>query len=135
MGLLTLRPARGKYASSDSPVVADLDALTAEPIHFKFQGNKHTIYPFTQVQFLRVMNRYSDIVNRVQEKKLDREERNQLYADLFGQCCATIGRREVDMMTDPQIGALMQLIIDSVTGRIQGEAGKDQKKKVNTPLT
>lgn len=127
MGILNFKPTRGKYADDSAPVIADLDALVAEPVHFKWQGNKHTIKPFSQKQFLMVMNRYSKIINEVHDSKMSRTEQLSMFADLFSECCDTIALKEVEQMTDAQIGALMQLIIDSVTGRIHG----DSKKKVN----
>ena len=131
MGLLTFRPARGKYADDSAPVIADLDALIAEPVNFKWQGKKHTIKPFSQKQFLMAMNSYSKILNATKENKLTYEEQLDLYADLFGQCCDTITRKDVELMTSAQIVALMTLITETVTGKIHG----DSKKKVNPSPT
>lgn len=118
-----------KYAPVDAPVIADLDAILAEPVYFKWDGKNHAIKPMATKQYLKVLDKYSDLfsMNKAEAKPTEQELING-FGDLFSMCIDTIGRAEVAQMSPVQVGAIMQLIIESITGKVQGETVKKKVK-------
>ena len=53
-----------------------------------------------------------------------------VYLGIFSSVCETIGKKEIESMTQAQAGALLQIILDCVVGRAQVEnAALIEKKK------
>lgn len=130
MGILDFKTARAKkYAPIDAPVIADLDAILADPVYFKWDGKNHAIKPMSTKQYLRVLDKYSDLfsMNKAESKPTEEELQNG-FGDLFSMCIDTIGRKEVARMTPVQVGAIMQLIIEAITGKAQADTVKKKVK-------
>lgn len=115
-------PARQKHTAD---LVADLDAMVSEAIAFKLHGKQHIVKPISLEEFLKYTNAYSQIWNSTDEKKkLTNEQFIEMYHQLFSSVCDTITVDDIKKMSQAQVGALFQLISDTVTGK----AHVDQKK-------
>ena len=128
MGVFSLKPTR---KVENVQVVADLDKLIAEPIAFRWNGKVHTIKPLTTKQFFKVTQELAEVDLMARKVKEDRdsvtaERLMEMYANLFASVCDTIGKREVAEMQQAQIGALLNLVIECVTGKVHAS---DEKKK------
>lgn len=119
---MKLWPTRQKHTAD---LVADLDAMVSEAIAFKLHGKQHIVKPISLEEFLKYTNAYSQIWNSTDEKKkLTNEQFIEMYHQLFSSVCDTITIDDIKRMSQAQVGALFQLISDTVTGK----AHVDQKK-------
>lgn len=121
-------PSVAPGGNSPGPI-SDLDALIQEPIPFKLKGKIHFIEPITTEVFFKTVNRLEamDRLKTVAEDVTVDVIINAYY-QLFASICKTITMDDVRGMSQPQCLALLQLVIDSITGRAQAEA-EDVKKK------
>lgn len=117
MGLLNLKPARTQHTESVDPII-DLDALIAEPVAFRWQGKTHLVRPMDTKTFFKITNEMSRIQSMI-GKDHSNEQVVEAYARVFGTVCDTITKRDVYNMTQAQVGALFQMIMDCVSGRAQ----------------
>jgi len=120
-------PARISY--DDVKVVADLDRMISDPVGFRFQGKIHVIKPMTQEVFLRAASAFAKMDQMRKDPVYDPEKLIAVYVDLFNKVCDTIGENEIRSMTDAQRGAVVQQIVDCITGR--AHADEDKKKTQN----
>lgn len=118
MGLLNLKPARSKAMPSGDPVV-DLDALIAEPVTFRFEGKTHVVQPIDTRTYLAVTNELIKIQGLLKSEKAEKKEVIESYAAIFSAVCETISIKDVERMTLAQTGALLQMIMECVSGRAQ----------------
>lgn len=130
MGILSFKPTRSKFAPPDAPMVADLDALVGETVYFRYQGKGHPISPMSTEEYFRLMNKYSSFVMLTKNKTIIYDEFVDGLTEIFAIACPTIGREQVEAMTPNQRGSLLQLVIDFVNARVQGDTAK---KKVTVP--
>ena len=117
---------------STAQVVSDLDALVAEPIAFRFKGRVHEIKPISTLELLKFTNAFA-ILQGLNEKSgtVSVEELVTAYAEVIGSVCPTITREHVQEMTQAQVGALFQLVMDSVTGKAHAAPGVSGEEKKN----
>lgn len=124
-----LRPARDAY--DEVKVVADLDRMISDPVGFRFQGKVHVIKPMTQEVFLKTASAFAKMDQMRKDPVHDVDKLISVYVELFSRCCDTIGVKEVRAMTDSQKGAIVQQIVDCITGRAHVD---DSKKKLQNKL-
>jgi len=110
-------------------VVADLDALVNEDIAFKLGGKTYTIKPLSAGEAFVVWNNLSKLDQLRAKNEVSYSELLAFYADLFKSVCPEITRKHVEDMSQTQCAALLQLILDTVTGRVFS----DGKKKLLNP--
>lgn len=127
--MLKFLPARDQ-AKDDRPVIVDLDKLTADPQIFRWGGRVHQIKPIDTRTFFILMEKISGL-DGIAKDGVSKEEFVDAYAGVFSAVCDTIDRKDVERMTTPQRGALLQFILDCVRGRAQAD-GVGEKKKTLT---
>lgn len=121
-------PARQKHKAE---LIADLDALVSLPVSFILHGKEHVIKPVALEEFLKYTNAYAQLWNSQDEnKKLSNDQLIEIYENLFSSVCETITKEDIKKMTQAQVGALFQLISDTVTGKTH----VDQKKTLQNMM-
>lgn len=105
-------------------VVTDLDRLISEPVGFMLHGQVRRIKPLTQENFLYMVNELAALDMLRSEKERNPEKIRAAYMALFKKACEPITDEDLKRMTDAQIGALVQQIIECVTGRAQASGEK-----------
>lgn len=132
MGLASFLRKYKTQIPDDVTIVADLDRLISAPIYFKLQGKTHQLEPITVERFLELMQGMNvmDILRQKHAKgdTVSKEELYAGYSEVFKAMCKTVGRAEVNQMTESQIGALFQLVLNCVTGKAYVE--ETQKKNI-----
>lgn len=123
------RPARPS-SHGDTQVVSDLDAICVKPVAIQWQGRTHVLKPITTAEFLRASEAMAkmDALTKKDKDQIKLDELVDAYANVIASVCDTITRKDVLKMSQAQVGALIQVIIDHVTGRIHAE-----KKSPQTP--
>jgi len=119
------KPVRDKHVG-DVEVVADLDALISDDIAFRFGGKTYKIKPLEAGEAFIVWQNLSKLEGLTKRDEVTFTEVLDFYTDLFSSVCPEIKRSDVEQMSQPQCAALLQLILDTVTGRVFSES----KKKV-----
>lgn len=119
-----LWPARQKH---DADLVADLDALINDPVKFKLHGKTCEIKPLNTEEFFRFSNAYAKLMNAY-DNNTPAKDLVHAYTDLFSGICTNVTEKDVENMTTAQVGALFQLIIETVTGRVNVDQKKTMEK-------
>lgn len=109
---------------------ADLDALVDSGASFRFRGKIYKLKPIDAGTFMSFMNRWAELQELLQKDKLEGDEAMVSSVNIIQSVCdieEDLIRKE---MTVAQTGAVIQLIVDSVQGKIE-------KKKIplREPLT
>jgi hypothetical protein len=115
------KPARSKV---EVKVLVDLDRLISESVGFMLHGEVRRIKPITQETFLYVINELAALDLMRQGKVSSLEELRVAYLALFKKACEPFNDDDLKKMTDAQIGALVQKIIDCVRGTAQASGEK-----------
>lgn len=128
-----------KPVETTAQVVSDLDALVAEPIAFRFQGKLHEIKPISTLELLRFTNAFAQLQQLNQKSDtISVDELIDAYTSVISSVCPTITREHVKDMTQAQVSALFQLVMDSVVGKAHAQPGigsEDAKKKQSSDQT
>jgi len=122
---------RGSAAGSEAKLVSDLDRMIAESIAFKLHGKVHRINPITVEEFYRFTKAFS-IVSGMKPDSLSPAETLTMYHEVISSVAPTVTKKDIEDMTQAQVGALLQLVIEAVTGKAYTEvapAHSDEKKK------
>jgi hypothetical protein len=127
MSLFKLKPTREKFDEQQVSVVADIDAILTKPVAFRFNGKLHYIKPVSTREYLKVTEIFAKMDSMGANGAPDVSSLVDVYSELFSSLCETISKKDVMEMTQSQIGALLQLVIEHVTGRIE-------KKKIVTRM-
>lgn len=115
-------PAKAQYSMPfDGTLVSDLDKMVAEPVPFKWRGEIHFLKPITTKEFMQVSEGMAYLDKCMKEGKFNPHDLVKGYARVFSSMCDTIGLKEVEDMTQAQIGALYNLVLETVTGKIHAE--------------
>lgn len=129
---MKLWPARTQ-AKQVEPV-CDLDAILAEPVAFRWNGTIHYLKPMQLDEFLKYSNAQSKLMAEVSsETKLDPNTLIQRYHAVISSVCDTISVEDIKSMSQAQVAALYQLVIDLVTGQVV-VPGDSKKKRLKLPL-
>lgn len=114
--------------------IADLDAIVAEAVPFKFQGKVHFIKPITLREFLRFTQANAVFLERLKsETAMTADQLASEYEAVIQSVCDTITKRHILEMEQAQVAALYQLIIDTVTGQVSTPE-ESKKKRMRLPL-
>lgn len=114
----------------EAQVVSDLDAMIAHPIAFRLHGKIHHIKPISVKEFYAFTNAIASIGSLEKQEKVTTAQVIDLYTRIICSVCESITRKDVEMMTQAQCGALLSLIVEAVTGKAHVEPGQvDEKKK------
>ena len=124
--LFSLRPNRDNNKAAQAHVVADIDAIDVKPVAFKWADKIHVLRPITTKEYLKVTETFAKMERLSKEGGYTCDELVDVYAELLASLCDTITRADIMRMTQAQVGAVLQLIIDHVTGRVE-------KKKMTAP--
>lgn len=112
---------------SQAKVIADLDALISEPIAFKFGGRVHLIQPIQTSEFFVITNKLAKMDLLRAKSEISKEELLKAYEDVICSACKTIKPKDIASMTQTQLAAIFQLILDCLTGKAYIES-EDEKK-------
>lgn len=107
----------------------DLDALITESVKFKFKGNTYEIKPIALDSFMKFNNAWFDLQQMIKENRVNEDESMDVSVSLIKSVCDNLPEELIRKeMTVAQIGCLVQLIVETVTGRDTDE--DSIKKKV-----
>ena len=114
-------------------VVADLDALIEDDVHFKLHGKVHVIKPISSQEFLVFTNNLAKLYEMQEKEKITARELIERYFALVNSICKTVTIEDIENMNQNQIGAMFQLILDSVGGKAQAKAKDILEMEKKTP--
>lgn len=115
-GNFRFRPAR---EAATEQVVADLDSLIVKPTPFRFNGKIHHIKPISTEVFFSIVNEIAHMETLRKKDDITAEELIDGYTRLIGSACDTIKRHDIENMTQAQVGALLQLVLDVVSANTE----------------
>jgi len=120
--------------ASQGPI-ADLDAIVAEAVPFKFQGRVHFIKPITLREFLKFTQANSEFHQRLSsDGAITSDQLADEYEKVIGSVCDTIKKKHILQMEQAQVAALYQLVIDAVTGQVKTPEDEGKKKRLRIPI-
>lgn len=122
MGLFSVKPTRNEHQEVN--LIADLDALVADPTAFRFKGRTHVIKPITTKEFYKYLTASLRVVNVLKDPKATKDEVIESAHAVIASVCDSITAVDVENMTHPQITALLNLVIETVSGKSQVEKKK-----------
>lgn len=109
-------------------VVADLDAMIAEPVAFRFQGKTHLIRPVSTVELLKYAQAGERVKTVMKDSDASKDEVIDSAFQVIASVCDTIRRKDMEAMTQPQVGALLNLVVECVTGKVYARVDSEKKK-------
>ncbi len=131
MGVFKLRPARPEVK-----VIADIDEIISQPIGFRFNGRIYTIQPISTRVFVHVAQELQSFTQLLKKKETEEITEDEIYNSYYRwvkSVCPEISQADIRKMTVAQLNALMNLIIEHMTGRTAKEMlGDAEKKKMNS---
>jgi len=127
-----LRPARS--AAKESELIADLDAMIAEPIAFRLHGKNHEILPISTKDFLKFSIEYEKIFGDKNKGGMTPEQVVERCYRMFKTLIPTISKNDIDNMNQAQVGALFSLVVDMVTGKAHVSDPKDYTTQKKNPM-
>jgi hypothetical protein len=116
------KPAR---TAAQSRPIADLDAMLVEPVGFRLLGRDHVINPISVEQFFLVTTKWAELDMLKAKKDVAISEVLDKYFEIISSVVDTISRDDLNQMSMQQIGGALQLVVETVTGKVFAE---DQKK-------
>lgn len=121
-----LRPVRQVFARKHqvTDVVRDLDAIISEPVFFKLHGKVREIRPISTAGYLKYVNSLAALYELKDKQTVSADELIDRYFELVSAVCDDFTREDIEEMGQQQIGALFQLILDTISGKSQVEAEK-----------
>jgi len=116
-----LRPASQSRVQKE--MVSDLDAIIQKTITFRLLGRVHEIRPISTKSYLEYINALAAVIQLSDQDKVTPTELIQKYHALVSSVVDSISLSDVESMTQAQVGALFQLIMDTITGKshVEGE--------------
>lgn len=127
--LFNFKPAR--QIGDVNGYVSDLDAIIEKPVYFKFHGKIFEIKPIETKTFFRFTNMVGAALELQKKPNLKQDELIDFYHAMINSVCENISRKDIEDMSAAQLTAIIDLIMNTVTGKIWG----DEKKKMLVPLT
>lgn len=131
MGLFRIRDTQD--TKSGARVIADLDALIAEPVAFRFQGKTHLIKPISTAEFLKFLEASSRIGAVIANKTAKTDDVITAYHGLIMSVCDSFTRKDVEKLTEAQSWALFRVIIETVKGKPSDQEAKKKLLEMTTP--
>lgn len=129
---MKLWPARSQHIMPEGPV-ADLDAIVAEPVPFRFHGKIHYLKPVNLDDFLKFTNYQASLINALKDDAagLTPLQLATKYHNVISSLCDSITIEDIMSMEQVQIAALYQLIMDMVLGQVDTGDGKKKRQKIS----
>jgi hypothetical protein len=138
VGLFNLKTGKA-LESPETQVVSDLDAMVSHPVAFRLHGQIHEIRPISVKEFYAFTNAIVSLQGLEKAEHITPSQVVDLYQRLIQSVCDSIDRSDVEKMTQAQCGALLNLIMECVTGKAQvDEVDEEAQKKSplnQAPLT
>lgn len=131
MSIFSLRTGK-PLEQPQAQVVSDLDAMVAHPVAFRLHGKVHFIKPITVKEFYAFTNAINSINALEKQEHVTSGQVLEMYEKLICSVCDSVTRKDVENLTQAQCGALLNLIIECVTGKAQVDsvqAGASEEKK------
>ena len=124
-------PSRSKAkAARELDVVTDLDAIIAEPVAFRFNGKIYTLKPIQLDEFLKFTNAQNRLSNELKsESAITADSLASSYHAVISSVCDDLTLNDIKSMSQAQVAALYQLVIDMVTGQVDYGDGAGKKKR------
>ncbi len=124
-----LWPARTKH--TEGPV-ADLDAIVADPVDFRFKGKRHRLKPFTLAEYLKFVSAKVVLETAISgTNPVTPRELADSYHRVIASVCDSITVEDIMQMEQVQVAALYQLVIDMVTGQVDTGDGKKKRMRMD----
>lgn len=130
MALFNLRTGK-PLDGPEAVIVSDLDAMIASPIAFRLHGRVHYLKPVTVKEFFAYANALVSLDKLKTDDKLTDEQLLEMYCRLIQSVCDTVTVEDVKSLTHGQATALIQLIVEHISGK--AHADSEQKKKTTPP--
>lgn len=127
MGLFNLKPSRSQ-ALENARLIADLDALVAEPVSFRFGGQTHLIKPIDAETAAKFELARWHMMQEFKKPDLTHDEIMGLTTAPLSMVCPSITVEDVKKMNRIQIAALFKLIVEQIVGP-DFQASEGEKKK------
>ncbi len=105
-------------------IVADLDAIKAEPVGFYLHDKLFTIEPMDVITFMSMLEEYMGLMDLQKLKEVSPEELVAKYYNCFSKVIPKLTKDDIRNMTQQQCGALYQLVMDTITGQVFSEKKK-----------
>lgn len=128
--IFKLKPARSQ-AIDNNQMVADLDALIAKPIYFRWNGKAHEIKPISTKEFLVLTEKLNQMDQLRKQAEIPMDDLVDSYSDIISVVCDSIQRSDILSMTQAQVSALFQLILDCMTGKAQVDIEKKKNQVIS----
>lgn len=109
-------------------IFTDLDALKKEDIFFKFMDKRWAIHPMSAINYMVFINAWASVQELLNKKDIEKNEVLSAYTELLKSVCHEWTEKQTKELNQSQAGALLQLVLDCVQGRVQGESSKEKKK-------
>lgn len=132
MGLFNLKTVKPVEAPQ-AQIVSDLDAMVAHSVAFRLHGKVHQINPVSVKEFYAFTNAILTLQSLEKAESISPAQIIDLYQQLIQSVCETIERKDIEAMTQAQCGALLNLIIECVTGKAQAEEQPAQSAEKKSP--
>lgn len=109
---------------SPKRIVADLDAIKAEPVGFYLHGKEFTIQPMDVISFMSMLDGYMNLMDLKKVENITPEQLVDRYFDCFSKAIPQLTKKDVSDMTQQQCAALYELVMDTITGKVFAEKKK-----------
>jgi hypothetical protein len=116
---MKLKPTRDQ---SKKKIIADFDAMVAESVWFTLNGKDWEIAPMDMMAYLKFVNGYQEYCNwEVSEKEITAELVIDKTLTLVKTAVPKMTKKDFGSLNSQQIGALIQIIMETVTGRAHAQ--------------
>lgn len=99
-------------------IVADLDAIKAEPVGFYLHGKLYVIRPMSLEKFLESIDSYMSLLSLKEKKEITPEELIEKYYNTFSHMIPDLTKEDISNMEQQQVAALYELCMDTITGKV-----------------
>lgn len=117
--------------------VTDLDQILAEPVPFRFKGRIHYLKPVALDEFLKFTNAQMKMVEFLKSEDSGPQTAEDLakkYHAVISSVCDTIKVKDILSMSQAQVAALFQLVVDRIAGQVDLGDGEKKKPRMRVPI-
>ena len=104
--------------------------MVVEPVSIRIFGREHILRPLEVEQFFKITSSWSELDALKNDKTVETNVLLDKYHEIISVALPTIKRADFDKMSISQIGAMMQIVCETVTGKTFG----DTEKKTLIPM-
>lgn len=119
-------------------MVADLDALIAEPVGFRFQGKVYRCEPVDTKTFLQLAEVLEEVRQLIKSQgeglPISSEQIYEAYHRYISAVCPDFTISILKAMTLPQVHGLLNLVIKHVTGQPMAPEDTEKKKMTDSGI-